>query len=114
MSDIPSGEGNPIVPPSREAVSFPMLIFAALVVGAGIYVVSEITPAGGWLLAFLVLLIVAFSYRDFGNEIVQLFSGVAPNQQPMTWTDIPNVMPPVVGPMGPLSPEEHLKKVAEQ
>lgn len=73
-NDGTPGEGNRIVPNPPEALGFPTLVFAAMIVAAGIWVVSEMDNRAGWLLAFLVLLGVAFRYKSFGDEIIGLLS----------------------------------------
>jgi len=98
---------------AKAALSFPMLILAAVIVAAGIYVVDQIDSKAGWLLAFLVLLGVAFGYKDFGNELTGLFSGAVSQQQSaVPASDIGTggnplpVAPPttvVVGPVGPIT-----------
>lgn len=57
-----------------------MMVLATLVVGAGIYVVDQFDSRAAWLLAFLVLLGVAFGYKDFGNQLTSLLGGT-PQQQ---------------------------------
>lgn len=81
-----SGGGNGIVTPGPMPtqladVPFPMLVLAAVIVGAGIYYVSQWDKASGWALAFLILLTVAFGYPAFGSEITKLFNptGNAPS-----------------------------------
>lgn len=104
-----STEGNRIVNPPKEPLGFPTLVLAAVIVSAGIYVVDQMSPKAAWLLAFLVLLGVAFGYRSFGDEIVKLLGG-APHIGPVQPSGqasqgVPSVQPAdgsVLGPVGPI------------
>lgn len=78
---------------------FPMLIFAAMIVAAGIYAVDEAyNSRAAWLLAFLVMLTIAFRYQHFGDELIQMFGG-SPKQET---NPSPASSPPIVGPTGPI------------
>jgi hypothetical protein len=77
--------GNASVQPSggsggSSTLPFPILALAAMVVGAGIYMVDRIDPRAAWLLAFLILLTIAFKYPSFGGELSKVFTSVN-NQQ---------------------------------
>lgn len=90
-------QGNAIVPNPPQKLSFPALILAGVVVTGGIYIADEIDSRAAWLLAFLILLGIAFSYRSFGDELVSLVSGASTNQQ----TTQPTKSAMIVSPSGP-------------
>ena len=90
MTDTPTdapAQGNPIVPtppPALKDVPFPILLLAAVIVGASVYYVAQIDSKSGWLLAFLILLAIAFAHPTFSNELTQILSslpGSTPNTQ---------------------------------
>lgn len=105
-----STEGNRIVPNPKEPLGFPTLVLAAVIVSAGIYMVDQMSPKAAWLLAFLVLLGVAFGYRSFGDELVKLLGGSPQTAQPgqpsgQASQGVPSVQPSdgsVLGPVGPI------------
>jgi|SRR5215471_13809348 len=89
-----STEGNAIVTPdasggaasgasggSFQTLGFPTVALAAVIVGAGIYIASQYDTKAGWLLAFIILLAIAFRYPSFGDEITKLLSAPVSNQQ---------------------------------
>jgi hypothetical protein len=51
-----------------------MLVLAALVLASGIWIVDKIDETAAWLLAFLLLLTLAFSYKTFSDELTGLLS----------------------------------------
>jgi len=77
----PDPGGNAIVPTPSVQASFPLLALAAVIVGAGVFLVAEWDRRAGWALAFLLLLGIALRYPSFGAELVKLLGGSAPNQQ---------------------------------
>jgi hypothetical protein len=89
MSDVQNDPGgNAIVtPPGTDGGSgsttlpFPVLALAAVIVGAGIYAVDRVDNRAAWLLAFLILLTIAFKYPSFGNELSTLLGASKSNQQ---------------------------------
>ena len=82
--------------------SFPNLVLATIIVSSGIYIVDQYDSRAAWLLAFLVLLVVAFRYKNFGNELLGLLNAPTINQQTAT-TQQPKPPSIVVGPMGPIT-----------
>jgi len=59
------------------SIPFPMLVLAAIVVGAGIYYVAQWDDTAGWLLAGLILLGIAFAYPTFPGEISKIFGATS-------------------------------------
>jgi hypothetical protein len=58
-------------------MSFPILALAAVIVSAGIYVVDRADARAAWLLAFLILLTIAFKYPSFGGELTKLLGSTS-------------------------------------
>lgn len=54
---------------------FPTVAFAAVIVGAGIFMVDQFDARAAWLLAFLILLTIAFRYPSFGDELGKILGG---------------------------------------
>jgi hypothetical protein len=82
-------------------VSFPMLIFAGIIVSAGIFYASQWDSTSGWLFAFLILLTIAFAYPTFGSELSKLLGNTT-----STTVLSPNAASNgsvLVGPTGPLT-----------
>lgn len=92
---------------TRGASDFPTLALAALIVGSGIWIADQFDSRAAWLLVFLVLLMLAFSYPTFASEIADLLSAATPNQQttsPATAT-LATPVPQqelLIGPTGPV------------
>jgi len=87
-------------PAGAASIPFPMLVLAAIVVGAGIFYVSQYDSTSGWLLAGLILLAIAFAYPTMAGEIGKLFGNSA------TTVSSPNAASNgsvTVGPTGPVS-----------
>jgi hypothetical protein len=65
-------------------MSFPELVLASMVVAAGIFVLDMFSPEAAWLLTILILLIVAYRYQAFANELSKILSvsSPVPNQDP--------------------------------
>lgn len=87
-------------------MTFPTLILAALVVASGIYIADQFDERAAWLLAFLVLLGIAFRYRKFGDELSGLLSAQSGNKETNAPPDKAQDVKPaniVVGPTGPIT-----------
>ena len=67
--------GNNIVPTPSGGVPFPMLALGAVVVGTGVYLVSQQSDMAGWVFVFLLLLAIAYAQRSFGSELNAILSG---------------------------------------
>jgi hypothetical protein len=65
-------------------MSFPELLLAGLIVGAGIVALDQFSSGAAWMLTVLILLIVAMRWQQFPSELAKLVSllGVSPNQDP--------------------------------
>jgi F0F1-type ATP synthase assembly protein I len=59
-------------------VSFPELVLAGLIVGAGIYALDQFSATAAWLLTFLLLLIIGFRYEAFASELSKILSVSSP------------------------------------
>lgn len=59
-------------------MSFPELVLAGLIVAAGIYGISELNETAGWLLAVLVILIIALRYQKFADELSKVLTLSSP------------------------------------
>ena len=102
-ADAPPGTGNRIVPTPTtiKDIPFPMLLLASLVVGAGIFYVAKFDTKAGWLLAFIILLAIAFAHPNFSDELTTLLKTATPNAPTSAVTGGANGV--VVGPTGPIS-----------
>lgn len=59
-------------------MSFPELVLAGLVVAAGIYTLDQFNSTAAWLLTFLILMIIAFRYQSFSDQLTRLLSLSSP------------------------------------
>lgn len=57
-------------------VGFPEIVFAAVVVGAGIYYVYTIDSRAGWALSLTVVLAIAFGYPSFETELTAILQQI--------------------------------------
>jgi hypothetical protein len=64
-----SGTTTPEIP-------FPELVFAAVIVGAGIYYLYTVDSRAGWALAGLVVLAIAFGYPQFQTELTAILKNI--------------------------------------
>lgn len=73
-------------------MSFPELVLAGLIVSAGIFALDQFSPTSAWMLTVLILMIIAFRYQSFADELTKLLSVSSPggNQDPNFDPTIPN------------------------
>jgi len=97
LSSSSSQDSTPTTPP------FPLVMLAAVIVSAGIWLADEINPRAAWALALLVLLTVAFGYSHFGDQLVQIFGGKPSSGGLNTGVSQQTPTPGgLVGPVGPV------------
>lgn len=83
-------------------IKFPNIIFPAVIVAAGIYYVSTINTRAAWGLAILIVLVIAFAYQSFNQELLDILgmtnTSTGPNTGVTSQTQTPS------GPVGPVGP----------
>jgi hypothetical protein len=82
----------------NTSVPFPTLVFAGIIVAAGVWYVDSIDSRAGWGLAILIVLIIAFSYPSFDSELQLILQNLqgktgAGNQTNPTPGSIGSVIP---------------------
>lgn len=55
-----------------NAVGFPEIVFAAVIVGAGIYYAYTVDSRAGWALSAVVITAIAFGYPSFETELTAI------------------------------------------
>lgn len=91
-SQITSGTTNTTAPSGNTTASvpFPELVFAAIIVGAGIYYAYSVDYRAGWGLAILIILLVAFGYPQFQTELIAILGNIQSVTPGNTTSSIPN------------------------
>lgn len=82
----PSGNTTPLVP-------FPELVFAAIIVGAGIYYAYTVDYRAGWGLAILIVLLIAFAYPQFQTELMAILGQIQTVTPGNTASPLPTINP---------------------
>ena len=74
-------------------MKFPELVLALAIVSAGIFALSQFSDEASWLLTILLLIILAFRYQKFADELSKLLAYSAPvvGQDSKLDTTLPNI-----------------------